>query len=399
MKKILAVTGIRSEFDIIAPVLTALQNSGFDVGVAVSGAHLSDWHGHTLSTVEKSFRVVDRIDSLFMTDRKTQRVKGIGVLLYGLAQTVEREAPDFLMVVGDREESIAAALVGNYMDVIVAHLAGGDPVYGNADDPVRHAVSKLAHVHFTFAAEHSRILRMTGEEEFRIFTVGNPALDRIRTEPETGLEELEKRLGIKLNNGNYAVLLEHPLSSEKDESYHQMRVTLEALEELGAEKGLKTVGIYPNTDPGFLSILEAIKTAASSRYISFFKTLERNTFINLLRQARALVGNSSMGILEAPFYKLPMVHVGDRQKARINCGNVRFVPHQKEDIKKEVLKACYDEEYRRIVAKLENIYGDGYTGERISRILREIDPRDSKWLRKRIVWPGGTGENGPLPED
>src|SRR5690554_3096424 len=388
MKKILAVTGIRSEFDIIAPVLTALQNSGFDVGVAVSGAHLSDWHGHTLSTVEKSFRVVDRIDSLFMTDRKTQRVKGIGVLLYGLAQTVEREAPDFLMVVGDREESIAAALVGNYMDVIVAHLAGGDPVYGNADDPVRHAVSKLAHVHFTFAAEHSRILRMTGEEEFRIFTVGNPALDRIRTEPETGLEELEKRLGIKLNNGNYAVLLEHPLSSEKDESYHQMRVTLEALEELGAEKGLTTVGIYPNTDPGSQSILKAVKEAAASQYIKFFKTLERNIFVNLLRKARVLVGNSSLGILEAPFFNLPVVNVGNRQKARINCGNVNFVAHQKEEIKRAVLNACYDEEYRRRIAKLENIYGNGHTGEKIVRIFKEINPQEKKWLVKRNVCPG-----------
>jgi len=301
---------------------------------------------------------------------------------------VEREAPDFLMVVGDREESIAAALVGNYMDVIVAHLAGGDPVYGNADDPVRHAVSKLAHVHFTFAAEHSRILRMTGEEEFRIFTVGNPALDRIRTEPETGLEELEKRLGIKLNNGNYAVLLEHPLSSEKDESYHQMRVTLEALEELGAEKGLTTVGIYPNTDPGSQSILKAVKEAAASQYIKFFKTLERNIFVNLLRKARVLVGNSSLGILEAPFFNLPVVNVGNRQKARINCGNVNFVAHQKEEIKRAVLNACYDEEYRRRIAKLENIYGNGHTGEKIVRIFKEINPQEKKWLVKRNVCPG-----------
>ncbi len=387
-KKILAVTGIRSEFDIIAPVLTVLQKSGFDVGVVVSGAHLSDWHGYTLTAVESSFRVVERIDSLFMTDRKTQRVKGIGVLLYGLSQTVEREAPDFLLVVGDREESIATALVGNYMDVIVAHLAGGDPVYGNADDPVRHAVSKLAHLHFTFTAEHSRILRMMGEEEFRIFTVGNPALDRIRVEPETSLDELEKRLGINLNNGDYAVLIQHPLSSEKEEAYQQMRVTLEAMEELGAEEGLRTVGIYPNTDPGSQSILKAIAGVAASQHIKFFRTLDRNTFINLLRKARVLVGNSSLGILEAPFFKLPVVNVGNRQKARINCGNVNFVPHQKEEIKKAVLKACYDEEYRRRIAKLENIYGDGHTGEKIARVLEGIDPQEKKWLIKRHLCPG-----------
>ena len=132
-KKILAITGIRSEYDILYPVLKELHNhDNFDLKIVVAGAHLSNWHGFTLNKIEEDgFCIVDKIDYLLMTNRKTQRAKGIGLLIEGLTQTVEREEPDFLIFVGDREESIATCIVGNYMDVLVAHIGGGDPVYGN----------------------------------------------------------------------------------------------------------------------------------------------------------------------------------------------------------------------------------------------------------------------------
>lgn len=383
--KVLALTGIRSEFDIILPVLKALTANGFEVGVVVSGAHISDWHGNTVSFIEnEGFRIVDRIDSLFMTNRKTQRVKGIGALLIGLAQTVERENPDFLLVVGDREESIAAALVGNYMNVPVAHFAGGDPVYGNADDPIRHAVSKLAHIHFVITDQHRENLERMGEESFRIFNVGNPSLDRLRVEPELSLQEISRALEYDLTDGNYILLIKHPLSSEAENAYQQMKTTLEALKALGQKRGLKTVGIYPNTDPGSFDLLAAIEEYKGVPYIKFFKTLERGIFINLARRAKALVGNSSMGILEAPFLKLPVVNVGDRQQGRFNCGNVRFVPYDTEIIQAEIIKACYDQEYRSYVQSLKSVYGNGHTGEKVVAILKEIDPNDKKWLLKKL---------------
>lgn len=383
--KVLALTGIRSEFDIILPVLKALTANSFEVGVAVSGAHISEWHGNTVSFIEEeSFRIVDRIDSLFMTNRETQRAKGIGTLLIGLSQTVEREKPDFLLVVGDREESIAAALVGNYMNVPVAHFAGGDPVYGNADDPIRHAVSKLAHIHFVFTDQHRENLERMGEESFRIFNVGNPSLDRIRVEPQISLEEISRALEYDLTDGNYVLLLKHPLSSEAESAYQQMKTTLEAMRALGQERGLKTVGIYPNTDPGSFDLLAAIEEYRGDPYIKFFKTLERGIFINLARQAKALVGNSSMGILEAPFLKLPVVNVGHRQQGRINCGNVRFVPYDTEIIKAEVIKACYDQKYRSYIQSLSSVYGDGHTAEKVVSILQKIDPKDKKWLVKKL---------------
>ena len=166
--KILALTGIKSEYDILYPVFNALNDH--DLSIAVSGAHLSDMHNNTYQRIkDDGFNIVDKIDTLLSTDRLTQRSKATGMLIAGFTQTVERLDPDFILVLGDREESIAAAIVGNYMEKLVIHIGGGDPVYGNADDPIRFAVSKLAHVHCCMAQQYADNLKKVGEEDYRIF--------------------------------------------------------------------------------------------------------------------------------------------------------------------------------------------------------------------------------------
>lgn len=383
-RKILAITGIRSEYDILYPVIDALRNSGnFNVKIVVSGAHLSDWHGNTVKKIEEDgFEIADKIDCLLMTNRKTQRAKGVGILIQALAQTVERECPDFLLFVGDREECIAATVVGNYMDVLVAHIGGGDPVYGNADDPIRFAGSKLAHIHLVTAKPYAENLKRIGEEEFRIFFVGNPAYANIANTPHVTLKDISQFLSFDISDSRYVVLLKHPLSSEKESAYEQMKITLQATEEFAEENNIKVAGIYPNTDPGSYDILNAIEELKSDK-IKFFKTLPRNIFINLIRNSLALVGNSSMGILESPFYKLPVVNVGNRQKGRLNAGNVEFVGYDVELIKKNLYKACFDNDYRKNISSLENPYGDEKAPEKIKDILLSIDLNDSKWYVKK----------------
>ena len=216
-KKVLAITGIRSEYEILFPVIDALRNDpGIDLKLAVSGAHLSDWHGDTLKKIEEDgLEAVDRIDNLLLTNRKTQRAKGVGILTTALTQTVERESPDFLFAIGDREEAIATALVGNYMDVLVLHLGGGDPVYSNADDPIRFAVSKLAHIHLTIAEEYSQNLKAVGEQDFRIHWVGNPSLDNIKNTAPMSTEQLSEFLKFDITDGRYIFLIKHPLSGSR----------------------------------------------------------------------------------------------------------------------------------------------------------------------------------------
>lgn len=384
MKKILAVTGIRSEYDILYPILKAFEARGFDVCVVVANAHLSDAQGNTYKKIEADgFRIADKIDCLLSTDRLTQRAKGVGLLIAGLTQTVERENPDFLLVLGDREESIATCVVGNYMDILTIHCGGGDPVYGNADDPIRFACSKLAHIHCTNAQAYAQNLIAVGEDAWRICQSGNPSYKNIASTPQLSRKELSDILGVDLLNNDYFVLLKHPLSSEVQLAYEQMSVALKACAEFARKHNLKVIGIYPNTDPGSYRIREAIQEAQSNyEEVRFFQTLERKVFINLIRNTLTLAGNSSMGILEAPFYKLPVVNIGNRQKGRLNAGNVEFVSYDEARIKAALEKACFDSTYRDKITRLENPYGDENSCEKIVDFVQNIDTTQRKWYVK-----------------
>lgn len=389
MKKILAVTGIRSEYDILYPILKAFEKAGFEVCVAVANAHLSDAQGNTYKKIESDgFRIADKIDCLLSTDRLTQRSKGVGLLIAGLTQTAEREKPDFLLVLGDREESIATCVVGNYMDILTIHCGGGDPVYGNADDPIRFACSKLAHIHCTTAQEYAENLRSVGEDSWRILWSGNTSYANIATIAPLSRSELAKALEFDIEHKEYFVLLKHPLSSEVDDAYTQMQIAIESCAHFAQEYGLKVVGIYPNTDPGSYQILQAIREGeAAYPQVRFFKTLPREIFINLIRHSLALAGNSSMGILEAPFYKLPVVNIGNRQKGRLNAGNVEFVAHNQAQIESALHKACFDLDYRAYVTSLPNPYGDERACERIVEFVKNINTQERKWYVKTKLCP------------
>jgi len=385
IKKVLAITGIRSEFDILYPILLELnKNPDIELKLVISGSHLSDWHGNFLQQLEaEGFQVADKIDSLLMTNRNTQRIKGIGMLILGLSQTVEREKPDLLFVVGDREESIATALVGNYMNILVAHFGGGDTVYGNADDPVRFAVSKLSHIHLTNAQNYAENLIKNGEETFRVFNVGNPSYKNILETPKLTLNEVSQFLNFDISDGKYLVLLKHPLSSEKNNAFDQMKITLDVLEKFCFENNYKLIGIYPNTDPGSYDILNAIKAKESISFIKFFKNIPREYFINIMRHCKVLIGNSSMGILEAPFYKIPVVNVGNRQLGRLNAGNVEFVNYDFQEIYSAIEKACFNETYLNEIKMQSNPYGNGDAVNKIVNILYHIDTSDNKWYIKK----------------
>ena len=383
--KVLAVTGIRSEYDILYPILEKINSDlRFELVVAVSSAHLSDWHDFTINRIiSDGFKIVDKLDSLFMTNRNVQRSKGVGVLTYALSQTVERENPDFLLVVGDREESIATAIVGNYMNKLVAHIGGGDPVFGNADDPIRMAVSKLAHIHFATTKQYAENLVKMHEDSFRVFFSGNPAYSNIINVPYKSNIEISDFLSFNLINDNYLVLIKHPLSSEENDSYEQMKITLTSLELFCVKHNFKVVGSYPNTDPGSYGILKAIKEFEGKPFIKFYSNIPRDIFVNLMRKATALIGNSSMGILEAPLYKLPVINVGNRQKGRLNAGNVEFVEHNTNDIIQSLNKACFNKEYRQFVSQIISPYGDGTASENICNELLKISPKDENWLIKK----------------
>jgi GDP/UDP-N,N'-diacetylbacillosamine 2-epimerase (hydrolysing) len=378
-KTILALTGIRSEYDILYPVLKALDSHPeFNLQVVVAGAHLAPRFGLTLKQIESDgFEIADKIESLIDSDTLSSRIKSGAIELLGLIQTVERVKPNFLIVVGDREESMMAALVGAYMNIAVVHLAGGDNVVGNVDDSVRNAVSKLAHLHFPFSpGSAERLLRM-GEESWRVHCCGNPALDRFRMLTSVDRAALSKLVDFDLTDGPLVVVIQHVISSEVTQAAYQMRSTLQAVKKL-CDAGWRAMIGYPNSDAGSREIMRVIdEDSPGIPRAKVYRNLPRLEFVSLLKAADVLLGNSSLGLLEAPFLKLPAINVGNRQKNREHASNVLFVPHDSDQIFSAVNHVLNDKDFQREMILDWDRFGNGYAAERMAEVLAEfsLDPR------------------------
>lgn len=380
IKRVAAVTGIRSEYDILYAVLKAIAaQPGLTVEVIVTGAHLSPQFGYTVRQIEADgFPIVQRIDSLLDANTAGSRLKSAALQQLGLVQALEHLRPDYLLVCGDREESISCALAGAYLNLPVAHLAGGDLVVGNVDDSVRHAVTKLAHLHFPFSEESADRIRRMGEEPWRVCRAGNPGLDRFRLVPHVPRAELAARLGLPAGNEPWILLLQHNISSEIGDAARQMDISLQA----AAELGYPTLVGYPNSDAGSRDIIEVIRRhEKQAPNLRPYRNLPREEFLAVLREIAVLLGNSSLGLLEAPFLKLPVVNVGNRQKRRQHAGNILFVPHDKDRIKAAVRQAITDPAFREQVANCTCPFGDGQAGPRIAARLAET-PVDDRLLVK-----------------
>lgn len=383
-RKILGVTGIRSDYDIMSSVFRAIvDHPDLDLEIAVAGAHLADAYGRTVEEIRADgFSIADEIESLINSDQPSARVKGLAIQLQGLTQTIRRYRPDMLIVLGDREEAMATALAGAYLDIPVAHVGGGDRVVGNVDDQVRHAVTKLAHLHFVSSQEsYERVIKL-GEQPFRVCNMGNPGLDRLLSVPQLSALELSKKLDFTVKDDEPLILLiQHVISSEVDQGYWQMKQTLEAIKELE----IRTVLSYPNSDAGGQQLVRAIQEYEDLSFVYTAKNIPRIEFVNLMRRAHCMLGNSSAGILEAPLLKLPVINIGNRQSGRLHAENVEFVAHDIDAIKSAVKRAIFDQNYRKLVGQCENPYGDGESSSRIAAKLASVSI-DKNLLIKDITY-------------
>lgn len=384
-RKILAVTGIRADYDLMYPVFDAIQqHDNLSLSLIVTGAHLSKNFGHTVDVIRKDgFHIAECIESLIDGDQDISRLRSASVQLMHLSQAVNRLRPDMLLVLGDREEALNTAICGTYLNIPIAHVAGGDRVVGNADDQVRHAVTKLAHIHFaTNEDSKNRILKL-GEQSFRVFNVGNPGIDRIASMPEISKEAILKQFAFPADTVGdpLLVLIQHVISTEIEFAAEQMKVTLEAI----ADLKLNTVMSYPNSDAGSRDMIKIIEAYRNLPHLRIEKFIPRDIFINTLRHASCLLGNSSLGLLEAPFLKLPVVNIGNRQKGRIHAGNVEFVSHDKNEIITAVEKACWNDNYRKQIQSVACPFGDGNASQKIVDILAEI-PYSKEFLIKDISY-------------
>ena len=375
---VLGITAIRSEYFLQRSILRAIvDHPELELQLVVTGAHLSPLHGQTVKEIEADgFQIAARIENLIYSDRDAARLKGAATQLQVLAHLVDELRPDWLLVPADREESMTLALCGTYMNIATAHYGAGDRVVGNADDMIRHAVSRLSHLLLTTHEQARERLVKAGEEEWRVHNVGHAGIDRLRSTEELSTSELAQRLGVKNIEDQFAVIIQHPLTSEIDKAGEHMRETLAAVLGLGLQAFIS----YPNSDPGSNQIIDAIEESRQNPRLSVFKNIPDREFVNLLRRATVLIGNSSLGLLEAPYLKLPVVNVGRRQSERHHASNVFFAPAEREAIVRQV-RAIMDTQ----ISECENPFGDGHTGERVAALLAAT-PIDEKLLNKDLSY-------------
>ena len=380
-RKICVITGTRADYGILYPVMKAIEGSGkAKLFVIATSMHLMKEFGHTVDQIKRDgFKIYEKVDVSYKDDTGQAMAYSIGQSVCAFSKTFQRLKPDVVMLLGDRGEMLAAAIAASYMNIPVTHIHGGE-ISGHVDGIVRHALTKLSHLHFAATKEaRQRIIRL-GEEPWRVKVTGAPALDRILNGHATSKKELVKKYKLDLSKP-LAILLQHPLSSNIVDASKQIVESVAAVTDLK----IPTVILYPNADAGGRAMIKSLSKFKDHPLLKHFKSISQEDYFGLLRIASVLVGNSSSGIIEAASFRLGVVNVGDRQKGRQHASNVLDARHDREDIKKAVRKVLNDTQFKKRLARCQNIYGDGKAAQRIVGFLTSVS-LDGRLLTKQITY-------------
>ncbi len=381
-RKLIIFTGTRADWNgYLRPLASKLKEAqNVEYSIIVSGMHLSPTHGMTVNEIKKdNFKIVAEIPILHEKDTiNISRIPlEVAECAKQSAEVLKKEKPDFLIVLGDRYEALAATLAAFYMNIPIAHLHGGDSARAGWDESTRHAISKFASIHFPATKKSAERLEKMGEDAWRIHPVGSTTLDDILSVKLLSKEECYKKINLKQNEP-FIILLQHSVSTEPEKAYDQMSASLKAIK----KTNIQTIVINPNSDAGFEGILKAINDHKTEKMIGPL-FLDRITFLSALKYGVILIGNSSSGMIESSSFKIPVLNLGSRQEDRERGENVLDVPHEEEIIYKAINTALNDKSFRNKLQNSVNPYGDGKACERILNILTTIDLSE-KGIKKLI---------------
>lgn len=372
MKKVCVITGSRAEFGLLRCLMEGIQKSRkLALQVIATGAHLSPEFGMTFRELEAAGFSIDRkVEMLLSSDSSVGITKSIGLATIGFADAFEELNPDLVVVLGDRYEIFAAATAAMIAHIPVAHIHGGELTEGAFDDAIRHAITKMSHIHFVAAEEYrSRVIQL-GEHPSRVHLVGALGIDSIRRTQLMSRSELEESLGFRLGLRNLLVTF-HPETLLPGMAERHTTELLDALGDLGDTHIVFTL---PNADTEGRTITRMIKDFVAQHEKSCaFSSLGQLRYLSLVAQVDAVVGNSSSGIIEVPSLKNATVNIGNRQKGRIRAESVIDCEPNRGDIMK-ALKAIYDPDYRQKLKSTVNPYGMGGASEKVVRIVEATDP-------------------------
>lgn len=361
-KKILFLTGTRADFGKIKSLISILElQPEFEVFVVVTGMHLQEEYGYTLLEIQRcgyknihTFQNYTHETTMDLTLAKT--IEGLS----GYVKTVE---PDLILVHGDRVETLAGAIVGSLNNILVAHIEGGE-ISGTVDELIRHSVSKLSHIHFVSNAEAAKRLEQMGEIKESIFTIGSPDIDIMFSDKLPDLNIAKEYYQIDFNS--FGIVMFHPVTTEIKETKRYAANFVNAL----LADNHNYVVVFPNNDLGSQIILEAYERLKRNPRFRIFPSLRFEYFLTLLKNAQFIIGNSSAGIREAPYYGIPIINIGTRQQNRALHADIMNVNYEEKDIY-QALKAIDSHQVKQTDAD----FGEGNSAE----LFLESLQKDTIW--------------------
>jgi len=325
-KQILFVSGTRADFGKIKPLMQQVKDSDdFSYQIFVTGMHMLSVYGMTVHEIQKAG--FENIYSFINQDSAitSQMDLVLATTVQGLAYYVRENKPDLLVVHGDRVESLAGAIVGSLNNILVAHIEGGERS-GTIDELIRHAITKLSHIHFVSNDEARNRLIQMGEIPNSVFVIGSPDIDVMLSDQLPKLDAVKEKYDIPFQE--YGIFIYHPVTTEIDELSAHIREVVDAL----VESQTSFVVIYPNNDIGADIIMTELKRLEGKPEFRMIPSMRFEHFLSLLNNARVILGNSSAGIREAPVYGVPTINIGTRQLNRFEYESIINVDYNKDEI-------------------------------------------------------------------
>jgi UDP-N-acetylglucosamine 2-epimerase (non-hydrolysing)/GDP/UDP-N,N'-diacetylbacillosamine 2-epimerase (hydrolysing) len=366
-RKICVVTGTRAEYGLLYTLMKEIeQDRDLQLQLVVTGMHLSPEFGLTYREIEgDGFAIHSKVEMLLSSDTPVGIAKSIGLGIIGFADVFRQLQPDLLVLLGDRFEILAAAQAALVAKIPIAHLAGGDTTAGAFDEAIRHSITKMSHLHFVTNEHSGHRVRQLGENPNHIYHVGSPGIDRLMGLHLMNRSQLEESLQFTFLEKNLLITF-HPVTLASQASSQQFNELLAALHHLGPDIGL--LFTKPNADPEGRELIRLLDDFVSQHpNARAYPSLGQLLYVSAIAQVDAVVGNSSSGIYEAPFFQKPTVNIGDRQKGRLLASSVITCAPQKAAIEKVIREA-----FVRDCSTTVNPYGNGNSSIKMLQIIKSI---------------------------
>lgn len=380
-RKIFVTTGTRAEYGLLYPILKQiLKSKKLELILIVTGSHLSKKHGYTINEIKKDkIPIHAKIPMIPKDDTNYSMAITLGEGIIRLSKIFKKFNPDINLILGDRDEMLASALVASHLNIPNAHIHGGD-ISGGIDEYNRHAITKISNIHFAATKKSKeRIIKM-GENKKFVFFTGSPSIDEIFRHQITSKTNLQKKYKLQFS-GEEILLLFHPVTTEYEKTNSQITKILNAI----IMTKRNTIAIFPNSDPGHKSIFLKLKKYSSKfPFIKLYPNLPRTDYLGMLNSCGVLLGNSSSGMIEASYFPISVINLGIRQNEREHGKNVINVKNIDTDL---IFRAIRDTFKQNHIKKIENenLYGNGTAARKITQILEKI-PLNKQLIQKKISY-------------